>query len=415
MDRLLRTVLSLREVKFRHDDDFIDRLSRQYTTGLLTILAFLVSTRQFVGDPISCWCPAHFTESHRQYTNTICWVSNTYYVPFERRIPDDHDLKAHQPLVSYYQWVPLILLCQALMAFVPCLIWRWLNVRSGMDVSSLLDAASVCHKAAYSEIKDRTVRYLVNQIDRYLMSQRDYRQNCCIRLKQVVARYCFLVGGKRHGNFLTVAYIFIKLLYAVNALGQLFLLDMFLGIEFHLYGIYVMARLFRGEDWSASERFPRVTLCNFQIRHQARLHDYVVQCALTINLFNEKIFILLWFWYVFVALSTFMNLFQWVARSIYWPGQIQYVKRKLRAFDVSHRTKATIGKFAQYYLRRDGIFLIRMLSMNIGEMVAAETLCGLFENYGPERRLISEHPARSRRNVVTSGRGQGAGGTMEVV
>jgi hypothetical protein len=74
MDRLFKSFHSLHELKFRPDDDYVDRLSRQYTSLILICFAFLVSTRQFVGKPISCWCPAQFTDSHREYANTICWV-----------------------------------------------------------------------------------------------------------------------------------------------------------------------------------------------------------------------------------------------------------------------------------------------------------------------------------------------------
>jgi len=33
------------------------------------------SVKQYVGAPIDCWCPAQFTQSHVDYTNTICWVN----------------------------------------------------------------------------------------------------------------------------------------------------------------------------------------------------------------------------------------------------------------------------------------------------------------------------------------------------
>ena len=412
MDRLLRTFFSIHEISVKKDDDFADRLSRQFSTSLLIAMSLIVSTKQFVGDPIACWCPAHFTDSHRQYTNNVCWVSNTYYLPFDRTIPPPPDLKDHKRLISYYQWVPLMLMCQAVAASVPCLLWKFLNIRSGIDVGSLIDTANVCQRASYSEIRDKTIRYMVNQIDRYLISQRDYRKGCCVRIKQMLSRYCFIVGGKRHGNYLTVMFIVVKLCYALNAIGQLFLMDIFLGMEYHVYGIFVIAKMVRGDDWASSTRFPRVTLCTFEIRHQARLHDYVVQCSLTINLFNEKIFVILWFWYVFVAIVTCVSAIQWIARSLYWPGQIHYVRKKLKAFEVSSRSKATLSKFAQSYLRRDGILLLRLISQNVSEMVAAETLVGLWENYNPDRRLLGDN-SRTRNTGVT-----GVGnlpGTMEVV
>ena len=412
MDKLLRTLLSLKEAKTRRDDDFSDRLSRQYTTGLFVVFALVVSTKQFVGDPISCWCPATFTDSHRQYANTICWISTKFYVPFDERIPSTGpDTWRGRQRIGYYQWIPLFLLVEALLSFLPTLLWRFLNIRSGIDLSAVLEAGVVCQRASYVEIRTKTVRYMVNQIDRYLLAQRDYHRGCCYGIRRASAKHCFLIGGKRQGNYLTVSYLLVKLVYLLNAVGQLFLLDLFLGIDYHVYGVRVVARVLRGDDsGELSQRFPRVTLCNFDIRHQGRVHDYVVQCALTINIFNEKIFIIVWFWLVAVAAVTLVSCLQWVIRSLHWRSQIHYVKKQLRAFDatatVRHRgggsgSKANLAKFVQYYLRRDGLFILRMIALNIGEMVAAETLLGLWENYGPDRRIISEQPPRARRPNVT--------------
>ena len=40
---------------------------------------------------------------------------------------------------------------------------------------------------------------------------------------------------------------------------------MFLGTDYHMFGIHVVMSLIRGEDWRVSTRFPRVTLCDFEV------------------------------------------------------------------------------------------------------------------------------------------------------
>lgn len=107
--------------------------------------------------------------------------------------------------ISYYQWVPLIMLSQAVMILTPALIWRFLSIRSGIHVSSLMDAAAVCQMATYAEIRDKTLRYIVNSMEKYLIVQREYGNGCSVRLTRAASRYCFIIGGKRHGNYLMVS------------------------------------------------------------------------------------------------------------------------------------------------------------------------------------------------------------------
>ena len=179
-----------------------------------------------------------------------------------------------------------------------------------------------------------------------------------------------------------------------------------------MHGQKRLARLIRGQDWSHSERFPRVTLCEFEVRHQSRVHQYVVQCALTINLFNEKLFIFVWFWYVFLALITTVNSLRWLFRSLYWPGHVQYLRKQLRAFDATQREAGILAKFAENYLRRDGMFIVRLIGMNMGEVAAGEVICGLWNNYSIERRTIAE---KSGRKGIGKSRTGAAGQRVEVV
>src|SRR6218665_2390095 len=285
-------------------------------------------------------------------------------------------------MVGYYQWVPLILVASSIMAFIPSLIWRFFNLRSGIDVASIIESASTIQHSGYAELRERNVHYVVDQVNRYLTAQRDYADGCCVRQRRFIARYCFLVGGRRQGNYLTACYIFVKLLYLGNAVGQLYLLEYVLGVDYVLYGFSALSKAVRGEEWRLSNSFPRVTLCSFQVRHQSRVHDYVVQCALTINLFNEKIFLILWFWYVFVATVTVVSGATWTARAVYWPVQFQFVRSRIRELASGRGTYwASVAAFSQRYLRRDGLFIVRLVSANVGDLTATEILDGLWKNY----------------------------------
>lgn len=61
-----------------------------------------------------------------------CWAQNTYWLPFDEELPDHREHTRNYRQISYYQWVPFFLLFQAMFFYMPCLLWRFFNVRSGM-------------------------------------------------------------------------------------------------------------------------------------------------------------------------------------------------------------------------------------------------------------------------------------------
>jgi innexin len=66
--------------------------------------------------------------------------------------------------VFYYQWVPFVLLTQAVMFIGPHLIWRYASRRVGVDVSSVIETAQSYQKASYVEARDQALRYVVTQV-----------------------------------------------------------------------------------------------------------------------------------------------------------------------------------------------------------------------------------------------------------
>jgi len=142
----------------------------------------------------------------------------------------------------------------------------------------------------------------------------------------------------------------------------------------------------QSDDWSVqtSVRFPRVTICDLKVRRLGAVHDYNVQCVLPINLFNEKIFLFVWFWLVFVGVVTLGSLLMWIRRFVYLPGQRSYVKRHLDFVnqlktDTDRKRKAR--QFVRQYLSQDGVFVLRLLAHNTSTVTATEFVTALWVNY----------------------------------
>ena len=218
---------------------------------------------------------------------------------------------------------------------------------------------------------------------RYLTNQREYRTGCTVSLKACLSRTCCACCGRRRGNYLVVLYLLTKVLYIANVIGQLFALNQFLGTDFHLYGIEVIKALARGEDWTASPRFPRVTMCDFKVRRLGNVQRYTVQCVLPINLFNEKIYLFIWFWMVFVAAITCFSLLTWTLRSAFRVDRHRYIKKHLRLMDKLERDadKKLSIKFVENYLRQDGVFVLRLVGHNTNAITVTEFVNSLWDSY----------------------------------
>lgn len=394
--------LELSLPKSRYDDDSTDRLNRLLTVAILVMFSLIVTSTQYVGEPISCWTPAHFEDDHEDYANSYCWIRNTYFLPFDADIPTDVRLPGERRgrgprRLPYYQWVPLILLVQALGFYFPYRVWTRLSRYSGLDLHSLVEAGQSFSVTDMTEIRDKTLMYMAMMTDRYLrsFSAGDVPAHGAGRRRLPCTYNC-------HGNFLVVVYLFVKLLYLINIAAQLFLLDMFLGTPFHAYGVEVLRDTFKESrqmnDWSVqtSVMFPRVTMCDLKVRRLGAVHDYNVQCVLPINLFNEKIFLFVWFWLVLVGVITLGSLVMWIVRVAYLPGQRRYVKRHLafvRRLDDEDDRKRKTSRFVNGYLSQDGVFVLRLLAHNTSTVTATEFVTALWDNYKDKRMTQSKDEA----------------------
>lgn len=191
------------------------------------------------------------------------------------------------------------------------------------------------------------------------------------------------------GWYLTFAYFCVKLLSLANVIGQLFLLNLFLGAGFHLYGFEILSRIMRGEDndGTLSPRFPRVTMCDFKVRRLGATHRYTVQCVLPINLFNEKIYLFVWLWLVFLVAALLLSLGKWILRILLAPSRRHYIEGHLSMIPKDIRShssdsdKLKITRFLRHYLHYDGVFVLRLIGHNTSSITVIELAICLWDNF----------------------------------
>ncbi|VDN20005.1 unnamed protein product, partial [Dibothriocephalus latus] len=72
--------------------------------------------------------------------------------------------------------------------------------------------------------------------------------------------------SRRHGNSLVSAYVFLKVLYLLNSVGQMFLMQAFLGLP-DAFGLLALRNIIDGHDWQVTLVFPRVGFCYTPVRN----------------------------------------------------------------------------------------------------------------------------------------------------
>ncbi|CAF0852382.1 unnamed protein product [Adineta ricciae] len=327
--------------------------------------------------------------------------------------------------LNYYQWTPFIILLMALFFYLPRLIWRTLSIRAGIDLLDIVQTADDTKKLEKFDERDQLVSYVVDTIDMYVddarrQSDAEARQaSLLVKLFQLVC----CMTGKFLGNYFITLYMFIKLWYILNVILQICLLNLFLDTNFLQFG-YESIKLFRyGLNQPESKYFPRETFCDFQVREPLRggepLQRITVQCVLTVNLFNQQTFTLLWIWYVFVFLFNIYSFVIWIGRLITYRQREKYIQTRLARIsrpDIprfrmefkycthalgEHVHAALVQSFITEYLEPDGFFILRMLALNVSDFFVQEIIEQLWERYtlryGNNDAIMAEEDYYSHR------------------
>merc|ERR1712130_543285 len=195
--------------------------------------------------------PRHYVGKETQIGNH---VSQTGVGPYN---PDKDDVSVK----AYYQWVPFVLFLQALMFYLPHII--------------------------YMKAEGKKVRRIMGSLNLFVLNREERKTAECD-----LSDYYVETMGIHDGWSLQV--LLAHCVYLINVVGQMFFTDAFLGYEFSKYGL---ASAISQLDQEPSDRidpmsevFPRVTKCTFhKYGPSGGIQRHDIQCVLPINIINEKL------------------------------------------------------------------------------------------------------------------------------
>ncbi|KAI9550042.1 hypothetical protein GHT06_007633 [Daphnia sinensis] len=390
-------------------DDSVDKIHRRCTIVFLLLLSLPLFTKQFAGEPIECFTPTYFTEAQSRYVNSYCWTVSTFYLDQGQQQSqqlqppsmsdnseakrtaydtDRGDGRVHsvdyvdeyeipltmqqggqrvQVKVNYYQWAPMILLGKAITFYVPFAIWKSLARRRGISLRQLMKRITRLSEISPSHPDRCNLLHEILEQFHFLVSATNRQSGAGNKVQRTPSHPVRLTMQQSQ---LFITFLFIKILYLLNVLLQFYLLVTFLGDDYLTHGWEIVRHLWTKRTWWTSPRFPLQTLCSVRAAQQGSLRLYQCHCVLPINLFNEKICSIWWFYIVALLPLTITSLAVWCYRNCLVSVRAEFVEHYLlpnmNNDEDDDNQRRDCRSFTIDYLGCDGVFVLRLIEINHG-------------------------------------------------
>lgn len=173
---------------------------------------------------------------------------------------------------------------------------------------------------------------------------------------------------------------------------QIYIVDEFLGGAFTTYGLDVLNYVQMNQEDRVDPMvrvFPRMTKCSFhRFGASGDVQKYDALCILPLNIINEKIYIVMWFWFVLLAFVTAV----WLIFRL-----LTLTQPNIRYQVLNRRASLTKSKNIIYVLKRIDTgdwFLLSMMCKNMDAQWFRQLMLSLAE----ELNKIAPMTNHSRRS-----------------
>jgi hypothetical protein len=347
-------------------DNTVFKLHYRFTVIFLLGSTVLISLQQYFGEHIRCIANSGVST---KVINTYCFFKTTFVVAkhleesvlADEMIPhpgigpfvNDEDIIRHH---AYYQWVPFVLSFQAVMFYIPHLIWKHLEGERMKTLVAGLELAALATSSVDIKLKDGSV-----------IPSREKRQNGIRRIQKELLQRLYI------NRPWAVSLVSCEILNALNLCLQIFITDAFLGGVFWNLGPSVISSHMSKEVDTLEVIFPKMTKCTFlKYGPSGSIQNHDALCVMSLNAINEKIYTFLWFWLVILTVVTALGLI-WRLLTV-----LLYSRRAaFNAMVINVKCpQQSLGKVIDECHFSDWLFL-RYLGKNVDDQVFQDVLLGL--------------------------------------
>jgi len=304
-------------------DNAVFKLHYRVTVAILVGSSLIGVAKQYFGDPINCQTASGVNS---KVLDDYCWIHSTFHIRteyqgsvgclidpelmtakqsytgggvyFDHSVPSTglaqlaHPMNTATPDTSFYQWVPFFLILQASLFYIPRKIWK--SAEGGLVASFGKDAKQIVILKGDSE----------NQGKGGLVKEDIARK---------YSSYFHSILHHNTGYF--IQFFLCEMLNLVVVVANIYLTDFFLDGRFMKYGSQAITYLSH-DQYSREELpnplctvFPTITSCTFHsVGTAAGEQKFNSLCVMSLNIINEKVYLLLWFWMFGLTILTFVHL-----------------------------------------------------------------------------------------------------------
>lgn len=292
---LFKSLTTLVRCKRIHIDGCVFRLHCIVTVIILMGFVIVNSAKQIVGEPISCNRDKEIED--KEVANAWCYIKGIHSIPKDDFIPNVYP--GMGPPVNpdsfranvFYQWIWFMLLFQAICFYFPRWLWKCFEGNKIFSFTTDFDYFSIDESKKLKKI-------------------------------EIIVDYLYQTNG--NNDWYAIKYFLCELLALLNVILQMAANNIFLSGQFYSYGIDFIEYHFYPKtdsmvdpldtvyhynwfEFSSNslilQVFPIQSKCNFSRFGISGSIEYLdFMCVLTINIFNQKIYLFCWFWFIILII-----------------------------------------------------------------------------------------------------------------